>query len=46
MIGLQKYDLEFKLVHMIKGHSFYQLVVEVVDAKEDDLSRLGQEIEM
>lgn len=46
MIGLQDYDLEFKPVHTIKGHSLCQLATKVVDAKEDDPSGWEQEIEM
>ena len=41
MTGLQEYDLEIKPVHTINVHSIYQLVAEVVNAKEEeeDLSR-------
>jgi len=47
MNGLQEYDLEFKPIHIIKGHGLCQLAAEAVDAKEEeDLSRWEQEIEM
>lgn len=47
MTGLQEYDLGFKPVHTIKGHSLCRLAAEVVNTKEEGVL-LGweQEIEM
>lgn len=45
-MGLQEYDLEFKLVHTIKGHSLCWLAAEVVDEKKEDPSGWEQKIEM
>jgi len=38
MAGLQEYDLEFKLVHTVKGHGLCQLEVEAMNAIKDDPS--------
>lgn len=46
MTCLQKYDLEFKLVHTIKGHGLCKLATEERYAPEQGLSELEQEIEM
>jgi len=46
MIGLYEYDLEFKLIDLIKGHGLCRLAMEIVDVKEEDPSRWEQEIKM
>jgi len=46
MTGLQEYDLEFKPVHIIKGHGLCRLTEEAMNEIEDDPTRWEEEIEM
>jgi len=48
MRGFQEYDLEIKLVHMIKGHGLCRLATEAMHApkNEEELTGWEQEIEM
>lgn len=43
MAGLQEYDLEIKLVHMIKEHGIYILAVEAVHAPKNEEELVGWE---
>jgi len=36
MIALQEYDLEIKIVDIIKGHGLYRLTIEVVHGLESE----------
>lgn len=46
MTILQEYDLEFKLVHIIKGHGLCQLAAEVTSSPGYNSSGWEYEIEM
>lgn len=43
---IQKYGLELKLVHMVKGHGLLNLIVEAIDRKNEESEGWGHEIEM
>lgn len=36
MTSLQEYDLEFKIVHTVKGHGFFQLAAEAINSPEEE----------
>lgn len=46
MIGLQKYDLEIKMVHMIKRDGLCKLVAEAVHASKSEEELIGWEKEI
>jgi len=46
MTSPQKYDLEFKQVHTIRGHSLHWLVAKEMNAKEEDPFGWEEEIKI